>query len=152
MVWTTVACVRPSIALTHACTCGYPTAEAVILIPPLSIIGVFAGSVYDCLALLSPLNVSTPQGRSPTRGRIYAHGSLSLIINFQLASREESIYGYMTASVPKRVGPFESPLTAWAGPYIPIWPPRSNGPRSRRRPLSATQHHPTTSLWHSNEP
>ena len=30
------------------------------------------------------------------------------------------------------------------------------GPRSRRRPLSATQHHPTTSLvgisWHCNEP
>src|SRR5262245_64347301 len=65
MVWTTVACVRPSIALTHACTCGYLTAEAVILIPPLSIIGVFAGSVYDCLALLSPLNVSTPQGDAP---------------------------------------------------------------------------------------
>ena len=31
-----------------------------------------------------------------------------------------------------------------------------NGPRSRRRPLSATQHHPTPSLidisWHCNEP
>ena len=31
-----------------------------------------------------------------------------------------------------------------------------DGPRSRRRPLSATQHHPTTSLvgiaWHCNEP
>ena len=26
------------------------------------------------------------------------------------------------------------------------------GPRSRRRPLLATQHHPTTSLWHCNEP
>ena len=41
MVWTTVACVLPSMALTHARTCGYPTAEAVILIPPLLIIGVF---------------------------------------------------------------------------------------------------------------
>src|ERR671938_362071 len=28
--------------------------------------------------------------------------------------------GYMTASVPKRVGPFESPLTAWAGPYMSL--------------------------------
>src|SRR5438445_3181986 len=32
---------------------------------------------------------------------------------------------------------------------------RKTGPRSRRRPLSATQHHPTTSLvgisWHCNE-
>src|SRR5262249_7411322 len=63
---------------------------------------------------------SGPGGRSPTRGRIYARGSLSLIINFQLAGREESIYGYMTASVPKRVGPFESPLTAWAGPYMSL--------------------------------
>src|SRR5262249_646492 len=47
---------------------------------------------------------------------------LSLIINFQLASREESIYGYMTASVPKRVLPFESPLTARAGPYMYLQP------------------------------
>src|SRR5262249_36969091 len=65
-----VACVRPSMALTHACTCEYPTAEAVILIPPLSIIGVFAGSVYDCLALLSPLNVSTPQGTHHILGHV----------------------------------------------------------------------------------
>ena len=32
----------------------------------------------------------------------------------------------------------------------------AGGPRSRRRPLSATQHHPTPSLidisWHCNEP
>lgn len=27
----------------------------------------------------------------------------------------------MTASVPKRVGPFESPLTAWAGPYMSLF-------------------------------
>jgi uncharacterized membrane protein len=26
----------------------------------------------------------------------------------------------MTASVPKRVDPFESPLTAWAGPYMSL--------------------------------
>ena len=28
----------------------------------------------------------------------------------------------MTASVPKRVCPFESPLTAWAGPYMYLRP------------------------------
>ena len=30
--------------------------------------------------------------------------------------------GYMTASVPKRVGPFESPLTGRAGPYMYLRP------------------------------
>src|SRR4029434_6843130 len=62
-------------------------------------------------------NIRT-RGSLCTRGRIYARGCLSLITNFQLAGREESIYGYMTASVPKRVGSFESPLTARAGPYM----------------------------------
>src|SRR5215510_7568876 len=38
--------------------------------------------------------------------------------HFLLAGREESIYGYMTASGPTRVLLLESPLTSWAGPYM----------------------------------
>src|SRR5262249_33495257 len=46
-------------------------------------------------------------------------------------------------------------IALWNG-VAPILKERLFGPRSRRRPLSATQHHPTLSLidisWHCNEP
>src|SRR2546421_1972661 len=47
VVRTTVACVRPSMTSTHARTCSYPTAAAVILLPPCAYRGVSPGSVDD---------------------------------------------------------------------------------------------------------
>ncbi len=38
----------------------------------------------------------------------------------------------MTASVPKRVVPFESPLTAWAGPYMYLSPADKDHRLTRR--------------------
>jgi len=55
------------------------------------------GGVTSCRK--TSLNILAIRGRSPNRGRIYVRGSLSLIITFQLAGREESIYGYMRAVV-----------------------------------------------------
>jgi hypothetical protein len=58
------------------------------------------------------------RGRAPYRGRIYVSSHPSRITIFWLAKPEESIYGYMTASVPTRVFLRGSPLTSRAGPYM----------------------------------
>jgi len=48
-------------------------------------------------------------GRAPTRGRIDARSYPLRMIHVRLAGREESIYGYWTASAPIRAS-LKSPL------------------------------------------
>src|SRR5207247_1565315 len=54
-VCTTVACVLPSLVLTHSCTCSYPTAEAVIC-GPSSIIGKLIQDQYTTASFSCPFS------------------------------------------------------------------------------------------------
>src|SRR5712691_8800124 len=73
-VCTTVACVLPSLVLTHSCTCSYPTAEAVIC-GPSSIIEKLIQDQYTPASFSCPFSKREHSpGGSPPSGRALAWG------------------------------------------------------------------------------